>query len=90
MAAPSARYRHAQQSITIMTMIARGALGTIKKGTESKTRNFSEAMIIKSLQKACLPGNARILRRVLNISERQDMKCLRSIVYTKLVKKQPV
>lgn len=39
-----------------------GALGTIKKGMENDTRNVSEAMNVKSLQKTCLPGTARTLR----------------------------
>ena len=34
-----------------------------------------------------LLGTARILRKV---SELQDMKCPRSIVYTQIMKKQPV
>ena len=44
-----------------------GELGTIKKGMENNIRNVSEAMNIKSLQKTCLLGIARILRKVLSI-----------------------
>ena len=44
-----------------------GALGTIKKGMENNIRNVSEAMNIKSLQKTCLLGTAKILRKVLSI-----------------------
>ena len=44
-----------------------GALGTIKKGMENNIRNVSENLNIKSLQKTCLLGTARILRKVLSI-----------------------
>ena len=44
-----------------------GALGTIKKGMDNNIRNVSENLNIKSLQKTCLLGTARILRKVLSI-----------------------
>ena len=44
-----------------------GALDIIKKGVDNNIRNVSKNLNIKSLQKACLLGNARILRKVLSI-----------------------
>ena len=49
---------------TELIFIVIGALGTIKKGMENNTRNVSEAMNIKSLQKTCLLGTTSILRKV--------------------------
>ena len=44
-----------------------GALGTIKIGMVKNIRNVSENINIQSLQKTCLLGTARILRKVLSI-----------------------
>ena len=43
------------------------AHGTIKKGMENDTRNVSGNMNIQIVQMTCLPGTARILRKVLGI-----------------------
>ena len=43
------------------------ALGTIKIGMVNKIRNVSENINVQSLQKTCLLGTARILRKVLSI-----------------------
>ena len=51
----------------IVIVIGIGAIGTIKKGTENTTRNVLEAMNIKSHKETYLPGNGRIIRRVLSI-----------------------
>ena len=44
-----------------------GALGTIRKGMEDNIRSVSENMTIQTVQKTCLLGTARILRKVLCI-----------------------
>ena len=52
---------------TEVIAIVIGAIGTIKKGMDNNVRNVSENLNIKSLQKTCLLGTARILRKVLSI-----------------------
>ena len=44
-----------------------GALGTIRKGMEDNIRSVSGNMNIQTVQKTCLLGTARILRKVLSI-----------------------
>ena len=47
--------------------IVMGALGTIRKGMEDNIRSVSGNMNIQTVQKTCLLGTARILRKVLSI-----------------------
>ena len=44
-----------------------GALGTIRKGMEDNIRSVSENPNLQTVQKTCLLGTARILRKVLSI-----------------------
>ena len=44
-----------------------GALGTIRKGMEDNIRSVSENLNLQTVQKTCLLGTARILRKVLSI-----------------------
>ena len=52
---------------TVVIPIVIGALGTIRKGMEENIENVSSNMDIQTVQKTCLIGNARILRKVLSI-----------------------
>ena len=51
---------------TVVIPIVIGALGTIRKGMED-IKNVSGNMDIQTVQKTCLLGTARILRKVLSL-----------------------
>ena len=44
-----------------------GALGTEKKGMEENIKKVSEAAPVTEIQKICMLGSARILRKVLSV-----------------------
>ena len=52
---------------TEVVPIVIGAIGTIRTGMEDNIRRVSEDMNIQAVQKTCLLGTARILRKVLSI-----------------------
>ena len=53
---------------TIVIPVVVGALGTVKKGmVEKNIKKVSERATVTEIQKICMLGSARILRKVLSI-----------------------
>ena len=53
--------------IIIIIMIIILALGTVKKGMVENIKKVSERATVTEVQKICMLGSARILRKVLSI-----------------------
>ena len=52
---------------TIVIPVVVGALGTVKKGMVENIKKVSERANVTEIQKICMLGSARILRKVLSI-----------------------
>ena len=52
---------------TIVIPVVVGALGTVKKGMIENIDKVSESANVTEIQKICMLGSARILRKVLSI-----------------------
>ena len=52
---------------TVVIPVVVGALGTVKKGMVEKIKKVSEGATVTEIQKICLLGSARILRKVLSV-----------------------
>ena len=52
---------------TIVIPVVAGALGTVKKGMVENIKKVSERATVTEIQKICMLGSARILRKVLSI-----------------------
>ena len=52
---------------TIVIPVVVGALGTVKKGMVENIKKVSERATVTEIQKICMLGSARILRKVLSI-----------------------
>ena len=53
---------------TIVIPVVVGALGTVKKGMIENIEKVSKRANVTEIQKICMLGSARILRKVLSIS----------------------
>ena len=53
--------------IIIIIIIFVGALGTVKKGMVENIKKVSERATMTEIQKICMLGSARILRKVLSV-----------------------
>ena len=51
---------------TIVIPVVVGALGTVKKGMVENIKKVSERATVTEIQKICMLGSARILRKVLS------------------------
>ena len=58
------RMRHMK---TVAIPVVVDALGTVKKGMVENIKKVSEAAIVTEIQKICVLGSARILRKVLSV-----------------------
>ena len=52
---------------TVVIPVVFGALGTIKKGMVENIKKVSERATVTEIQKICMLGSARILRKVLSV-----------------------
>ena len=52
---------------TVLIPVVVGALGKVKKGMEENIKTVSERATVTEIQKICLLGSARILRKVLSV-----------------------
>ena len=52
---------------TLVIPVVVGALGAVKKGVVENVKKVSEAATVTEIQKICMLGSARILRRVLTV-----------------------
>ena len=52
---------------TVVIHVVVGALGTVKNGMVENTRKVSERATVTDIQKICMLGSARILRKVLSL-----------------------
>ena len=52
---------------TLVIPVVVGALGAVKKGVVENVKKVSEAGTVTEIQKICMLGSARILRRVLTV-----------------------
>ena len=52
---------------TIMIPVVVGALGTVKKEMVLNIKKVSERATVTEIQKICMLGSARIIRKVLSI-----------------------
>ena len=52
---------------TVVIPVVVGALGTIKKGMVENIKKVSERATVTDIQKICMLGSARILRKVLSV-----------------------
>ena len=52
---------------TVVTPVVVDALGTLKKGMVENIKKVSERVTMTEIQKTCMLGSARILRRVLSV-----------------------
>ena len=52
---------------TVVTPVIVGALGTVKKGMVENIKKVSERATMTEIQKICMLGSARILRKVLSV-----------------------
>ena len=55
------------QMKTIVIPVVVGALGTVKMGMVENIKKVSERATVTEIQKICMLGSARILRKVLSI-----------------------
>ena len=53
---------------TVVIPVVVGALGTVKKGMVENIKKVSERANMTEIQKICMLGSARILRKVLSVS----------------------
>ena len=52
---------------TLVIPVVDGALGTLKNGMVENIKKVSEGAILTEIQKICMLGSARILRKVLSV-----------------------
>ena len=52
---------------TVVIPVVVGALGTVKKGMVENIKKVSERATMTEIQKICMLGSARILRKVLSV-----------------------
>ena len=52
---------------TVVITVVDGALGTLKKGMVENIKKVSEGAFLTEIQKICMLGSARILRKVLSV-----------------------
>ena len=52
---------------TVVIPVVVGALGTVKEGMVENVKNVSERATMTEIQKICMQGSARILRKVLSV-----------------------
>ena len=52
---------------TVVIPVVVGALGTVKKGIVENIKKVSERATVTEIQKICMLGSARILRKVLSV-----------------------
>ena len=52
---------------TIVILVVVGALDTVKRGMGENIKKVSERATVTEIQKICMLGSARILRKVLSI-----------------------
>ena len=52
---------------TVVIPVVIGALGTLKKGMVENIKKVSEKATMTEIQKICMLGSARILRKVLSV-----------------------
>ena len=52
---------------TVLIPVVVGALGTVKKGMVENIKKVSERATMTEIQKICMLGSARILRKVLSV-----------------------
>ena len=50
---------------TVVIPVVVGALGTVKKGMVQNFKKVSETATVTEIQKMCMLGSARIIRKVL-------------------------
>ena len=53
--------------VVVVVVVVVGALGTVKKGMVENIKKVSERATVTEIQKICMLGSARILRKVLSI-----------------------
>ena len=53
--------------ITVVIPVVVGALGTVKKGMVENIKKVSERANMTEIQKICMLGSARILRKVFSV-----------------------
>ena len=51
---------------TVVIPVVAGALGTVKKGMVENIKKLSETAAMTEIQKICMLGSVRILRKVLS------------------------
>ena len=52
---------------TVVIPVVVGALGTVKKGMVKNIKKGSEKATMTEIQKICMLGSSRILRKVLSV-----------------------
>ena len=52
---------------TVVVPVVVGALGTVKRGMVENVKKVSERTTMTEIQKICMLGSARILRKVLGV-----------------------
>ena len=52
---------------TVVIPVVVGALGTVKKGMVENIKKVSERATMTEIQKICMLGSARTLRKVLSV-----------------------
>ena len=52
---------------TVVIPVVVGALGTVKKGMVENFKKVSETATVAEIQKICMLGSARIIRKVLSV-----------------------
>ena len=61
------RTRNTENVKTVVIPVVVGALGTVKKGMVENIERVSEGASMTEIQKICMLGSARILRKVLSV-----------------------
>ena len=60
------KYKDLELGIVVIPVVV-GALGTVKKGMVENIKKVSERATMTEIQKFCMLGSARILRKVLSV-----------------------
>ncbi|CAH3183362.1 unnamed protein product [Porites lobata] len=64
---PRTRIQRMWHMKTVVIPVVVSALGTVKKGMVENTKKVSERATMTEIQKICMLGSARILRKVLSV-----------------------
>ena len=68
---------------TVVIPVVVGVLGTVKKGMLESIKKVSERATMTEIQKSCMLGSARILRKVLWVYEQNDWLMIKEIIIKK-------